>query len=325
MKSVLRSIRSVVSTPSPRAAIEIAPDGVRAVVLSWTRTGPVVVAHATASLPEGAIVPSVTSTNIANRPIVSEAVRAVLDQLPSRPRKIGLAIPDCAATVSLVSLKHVPTRKRDLEELIRWKVGRVSPFSPEDTQIAFTPGALIPEGGREFVVVMIRRDVSMEYEAVCVDAGTHAGILDLASFSLINALFVAGRVGQSGDWLLIHEASRYHTLAIIRGEDLIFFRTRASNPEGKDSLADLVHQSVMYYEDRLRGTGINLTVLAEQSVGDWEANVIVREILNDRIGTPVEIAIPGVAVSESSILKQRSLAKLAAPVGLLLRERSFVS
>ena len=44
----------------------------------------------------------------------------------------------------------------------------------------------------------------------------------------------------------------YGTLAILRGRDLIFFRNRA---EGSDeTLADLVHQTAMYYEDRLGGS-----------------------------------------------------------------------
>ena len=39
----------------------------------------------------------------------------------------------------------------------------------------------------------------------------------------------------------------------MRGPHLIFFRNRAADADG--TLADLVHQTAMYYEDRLQGAG----------------------------------------------------------------------
>ncbi len=50
------------------------------------------------------------------------------------------------------------------------------------------------------------------------------------------------------------------SIAILRGADLIFFRNRAADAEG--GIADLVHQTAMYYEDRLSGTGFARVVLA---------------------------------------------------------------
>ena len=40
----------------------------------------------------------------------------------------------------------------------------------------------------------------------------------------------------------------------------MFFRSRAADGEG--SLADMVHQTAMYYEDRLSGAGFGRVVLA---------------------------------------------------------------
>ena len=89
-----------------------------------------------------------------------------------------------------------------------------------------------------------------EYEAACAAAGAHAGLVDLATFGLVNAV-LASEPRLAGDWLLVHVTPEYGTIVILRGDDLIFFRNRA---EGSDeSLADLVHQTAMYYEDRLGG------------------------------------------------------------------------
>ena len=55
------------------------------------------------------------------------------------------------------------------------------------------------------------------------------------------------------------------TLAILRGPHLIFFRNRAAETDG--TLADLVHQTAMYYEDRLSGGGFARVLLAGAAGG----------------------------------------------------------
>ena len=51
----------------------------------------------------------------------------------------------------------------------------------------------------------------------------------------------------------------YTSIAIMRGGDMIFFRNR---PEGdEESLTDLVHQTAMYYQDRLSGQGFARVLL----------------------------------------------------------------
>ena len=57
------------------------------------------------------------------------------------------------------------------------------------------------------------------------------------------------------DWLVVHMRSDYTSIVIMRGGDVIYFR---SKPEGDgDPFADLVHQTTMYYQDRLSGQGFS--------------------------------------------------------------------
>src|SRR4029079_17126575 len=109
------------------------------------------------------------------------------------------------------------------------------------------------EDGHEFIVSVARRAVVEEYEGLCAAAGAHAGLVDISTFNIINAL-LAGSDAPTADWLLVHVAADYTSIAILRSAELLFFRSRASS-EGEGSLADLVHQTAMYYEDRLRGVG----------------------------------------------------------------------
>ena len=49
-------------------------------------------------------------------------------------------------------------------------------------------------------------------------------------------------------------------MAILRGDSLVFFRNRIA--DGEAGLADMVHQTAMYYEDRLERAGFSRVVLA---------------------------------------------------------------
>jgi Tfp pilus assembly PilM family ATPase len=80
-------------------------------------------------------------------------------------------------------------------------------------------------------VAKVSRDVVESYERACDAAGAHAGIIDLASFNQINAVLAGGEV--PGDWLLVHIASDYATLAVVRSGMLVFFRNRATMGESE--------------------------------------------------------------------------------------------
>ena len=168
------------------------------------------------------------------------------------------------------------------------------------------------------MVSLMRRDIVQEYEAVCSAAGGHAGIIDLASFSQVNAI-LAGDKDTAGDWLLVHVAQGYSTLAVIRDGCLILFRSRHS--EGDGTLADLVHQTTMYYEDRLQGSGFQRAFLTASAANTTEEDAaVLRQTLEARLGTAVEpVTLPRSDVDGGGDRQLPDL--IAAPLGLLLREQ----
>jgi len=183
-------------------------------------------------------------------------------------------------------------------------------------------GSVIAGGGREFVVTVARRDVIESYERACEEAGAYAGIVDLASVNLINAV-LAGQPGDAdaADWLLVHVALDYSTLAVVRGGDVIFFRSRAA--ERDDDLTDLVHQTAMYHEDRLGGGGFSRVVLAGASSRGVEEGERLRRDLEDRVGRRIEpLDVRGVVTLRDRIAADPELLDSLAPaVGVMLRER----
>jgi Tfp pilus assembly PilM family ATPase len=280
---------SILTTPPPSAALFMGPGQVSAVAFSRVGGEPVVAAHASEPLRPGAVTPVLTGQNIADRAGVLRVVSSVLGQLGGRHRRIALVLPDAVAKVSLVRLSAVPAHAQDREQLIRWHVRKSAPFPIEEAQVACSAGVAIEDGGREFVVAVARRAVVREYESVCEEAGAHAGLVDLATLSLVNAVLATARNAQ-GDWLVVHVSPGSGSIAILRGGDLIFFRTRVEGSD--DTLPDLVHQTAMYYEDRLEGHGFARVLIAGGD-GDTSGGFDeVRRQVDARLGVRTETVDP---------------------------------
>jgi Tfp pilus assembly PilM family ATPase len=316
--SLFASLREA---PAPDVAVEFASNRVSAATLETRGGQPVVAAHAAEPLPDGALVPSLTAANLHDRTAVAGALARVLERVGA-PRRIGLVVPDVVAKVSLVRFEQVPARAQDLEQLIRWQVKKTAPFAIEEAQISYVRG-LQAGGGHEFIVALARRSVIEEYEAICAEAGAYAGLVDLATFNVINSV-LAGPGVPDADWLLVNVAVDYASIAIMRGRSMIFFRNRGADADG--TLADLVHQTAMYYEDRLSGAGFARVILAGAAgTGAPQAGDIdeVRRSIGERLTTAVETVDPraAAALTDRITAAPMLLDTLAPLVGLLLRDR----
>ena len=311
-------LRSLFTTPGPSAAVSIAPGHVTAVQVETGRGGAVVCGHARAGLPDETVTPAVQGLNLADPSAVADAVDDVLGRLPRRPRRVALLLPDGAVKVSLVRFAAAPARAAELDEMIRWRVRRTVPFDVDDAQLDWGRGRLTDDGEQEFVVVLAQRAVVEEYERACAAAGAHAGLVEPLGFGLLRTAVARGAGGGGADWLLVHAGAGRGALAVARGPHLLLFRTVAADGE---ALGDLVHQTAMYYEDRLGGGGLSLALVAGDAGTPDGAGAIGR-VIAERLAVPVESIAGRVAplVSERAALEPAALDELAAPLGALLRE-----
>jgi type IV pilus assembly protein PilM len=316
--------RSVLSAAQATVAVEIARHRVSAASIVGHNATLAVASHAVESLPDGVVTPSLNAPNITDPRAVGEALRRVLDRIGARPKRIALAIPDSVAKVSLLKFDKVPPRAADLDELVRWQVRKSAPFKIEDAQLSYVPSMQAADGSAEFVVVVARRDIVQEYENICSAAGAQAGVVDLATFNVINAV-LAGATAPTEDWLLVHVTQEDATMAILRGSHLVFFRNRAADGEG--SLTDMVHQTAMYYEDRLSGAGFGRVLLAGTVSTESRSGPgadYLRAALEQRLSTRVDQVDPRqVAQLTDRISASPDLLDALAPlVGLMVRERA---
>jgi Tfp pilus assembly PilM family ATPase len=309
----------LLQTSPPDVAVDISPGRITAARLVWRGRTAAVAAHAVQPLAPGAVVPALAAPNMPDVAAVGRAVREAVGRLGGRVRRTALVIPDSVVKVSLVRFEQVPPRTADLLEMLRWQMRKSAPFPMEQAVVSYTAGAPLAEGGQEFVVSIARRDIIEEYEGACAHAGLHAGLVDVATFSVINTVLGSGSA-PSGDWLLVHTTPAYTSLAVLRGSDVIYFRNRAEDAEG--TLADDVHQTAMYYEDRLEGAGFS-RVLLTGGAGSADGVEALRRSLEDRLRVGVEAVDPraGAALMDRVMAAPDLLDALSPLIGILLRER----
>jgi len=308
-------------TPPPTLGFQLDAQRITAVLVDRDAPTPLVRAVASTVLPPGAVVPSLTSHNILQREVVVAALRGIVDQIGGRPRHIALTIPDTAAKVSLLPFDQIPASGRDLEQLVRLQLRKTVPFPVEDAQVTWSRGGQ-HDASTILVVTAMRREIVQEYEAVCSAAGLHAGTIDLATFNVVNLALLGGPSGAGlpGDSLLVHVTPGYASIALLRDGALIFFRTRQN--DATEPVADVVHQTRMFYEDRLNGRGFaRVLLVAGLDVPD-------RESLSRNLGLLFEapivpLSLDGIATfSDRVSVSEPLVGQIAAPAGIVLRERS---
>jgi type IV pilus assembly protein PilM len=307
------------ASPPPTVAVEVTAARVTAVAMSDHGKSRTVSAYASVALPARAVEPGLNSGNVHDQGALATGIRSVLQHIGQRTRRVALVLPDSVGKVSLIRFEKVPAQLADLDQLIRWQVRKAAPFRIEEAQVAWQPAAELPGGGREFLVTVARRDIVKSYERACEAAGTHAGLVDLASFNYINAVLASEPA--AGDWLLVHVAADYATLAVVRGDDIVSFRNRTAASE--QDLVELVHQTAMYHEDRLGGGGFARVVLAGAAVLGTPETERLRRMLEERAGVKVDLVDfrSAVAMRDRIETGPELLDALAPALGMLLRER----
>ncbi|MCC7007852.1 MAG: pilus assembly protein PilM [Acidobacteria bacterium] len=306
---------SWLAAPPPPVAIEIASR--RVTVASVAESGGTLAIRGLAieALPEGVVTPALTGPNLPGRDVVATAVgRALQRGGLGGTKRAALIVPDSVARVSLLPLATIPARASDLDRIVRWQLRKTTPFPLDQAQVTcFTASRGVE--ATTIAAVVARRDVIMEYEAVTSSLGIHAGTVDLASFNVMNAAIASS--GSAGtDSLLVHASTEATTLAILRGGELMFYRHRTAVED--EPLGALVHQTAMYHEDRLGGGRFARVWVAGDGLRPE-----VRDEISRRLGVDAQIVDvrPAIALPDHGAVSSDVLDALAAPAGMLLRDR----
>lgn len=309
---------SFLQMPPPDVAVLLAPGVAAAVRVVGRGRAMRVTRLAAAPLAPGAIAAQPSALNMPDVGLVGQTVAALFRQLGHAPGRVALVVPDTIARVSVLKFAELPARREDRDELVRWQLRKSAPFPVEQAVVSAVDAAR-SEDGVQLLATLARRDVIAQYERACELAGAQAGLVDLASFSAANAVLGTDEC-PSGDWLLVHAGQDDATVALFRDGAALFYRHRGGTGD-EGPLADLVHQTVMYYEDRLGGRGLSGVRLAGPWLGGRDADLIRRDI-EGRVPVDVRVVDVGRVASMPAEAEGVGPADPIVPLlGILARER----
>ncbi|MEK7730273.1 MAG: hypothetical protein AAB363_00285, partial [Planctomycetota bacterium] len=118
----------------PLVAVELAPDRVTAVRLAADRKSGRLRLEAvqTRPVPDGAIEVSLTKPNILDPKAVAAAVTEALHRLGPKDHRVSVLLPDDVARVALLGFATLPKTRRELADLVRFRMAKSLPFKPEE-------------------------------------------------------------------------------------------------------------------------------------------------------------------------------------------------
>ena len=272
----------------PAVAVEVSPEEVILVRVRRRRGRVSLEAHEARALSEPASAASLARPAASFQEETRARIREVFEASGTRPGRVALVLPDSLAKVTLLPLPEAPSSRKQLAEMVRFKLRKAVPFRLEEAAITYQ--LLPPDGGQAsaIVAVMLRSTVE-QYERYLEEIGARPGVVSLCTPNLFNlcreAMTDGG--GSEGDVALLNCAPTYFSLLIVRDSRLIFYRCKsgAVGEEGGGVLHDAVlarelAASFSYYQEKLAGRGIRRVLV--RTIGMPFAEI---QALLERVGT----------------------------------------
>jgi type IV pilus assembly protein PilM len=256
--------------PYPPVAIEI--DGRDAVLVrlkKHRRGKPDLEAHQIRPMPDDVGDLSIFSRSMGAQSEMTAKVRELFETTGTKPGRVSLVLPDNLAKISLLHLPERPASRRQLDEIVRFKLRRGVPFRLDEAVLTYQ---ILPGEGRgvTVLVALIRHAAVEQFERMVMAAGARPGLVDLCSTNLMNLVRPAvDEVCTRGDDVgLLNCGHRYFTLLIVRANRLIFFRCKSLGVDTVQATGHLsreISNSLAYYREKLEGKGLGAVLV--RSVG----------------------------------------------------------
>jgi len=250
------------------------------------RSRPVLEAFRIQPAPEHAVGATIFRPNLGSPDDLARQVRELFERSGTKPGRVSLILPDNLAKVSIVTLPERPATRKQLLEMLRFKLRRSVPFRLEEAAIS---SWALPGPGPELhlLVAVMMRSVVEQYEAAFEAAGARPGLVDLCTPSLFNLARpdLAKAVASGTDAALLNCTRNYFTLLIVRADRVVFFRCKTyAGGEEADASGRLavmgreLTSSFSYYADKLGGAGVGTVFVRAVSPGLDEVVPVLERI-----------------------------------------------
>lgn len=268
--------RRLLTPEYPLTAVEVRARSVGVVRLARERDGLALTSAACLELPEGTVRLSMTEPNIADPAAFRAALGAALERAGVlNAGRVALVLPDPVARVALLPAAEVSARRSaEVDELIRFRLRKAVPFDIREARVASIPAG---PAGSMVLAGAIFGPVLAGYEEAFYALGLHPGLVELAGLALIEAAF---RARTPGDHILVNWDDAYVSLVLARDGWPALIRTLvgefAATP---DQVVRELSSTVLYYRERLGGTGLAGAALRSAALPPAEAASLLEEPL----------------------------------------------
>lgn len=249
-------------------------------------------------LPSGALVPGLAAGNFADREAVRHAVSEALITVGGHGRDVIAILPDAAVRVVLLEFESLPDKRQDAEPVVRFRLKKSLPFDVDEAALSYDARRV--NGGIMAVAAVTPRTVLEEYESVIRDAGYTPGVV------LPSMLAALGSVQNPDPTLVLKVDPSTTSFAIVRGEDLLLYRT-LENRRGSSmtavELSEDIYPSLVFFQDTYGGSVSQILLAGVISARE------VGEALQAETGARVADLVPASEASQGSLP-----ASLTAPV-----------
>jgi hypothetical protein len=270
--------RILLAPPASNIAAGFVDDNFAVVDLRRGRNGFSLASSAVTQLPPGLITPGFDTLNVQDAGELAQIVAQTAEAAGLLNKKRwSVALPDATARTLVVALDSRPSSRRELNEVISWKIERVIAAPSKD--LCISRQRINPAGGQDrYLVTAAHNYVLSQYESVFAGMGWKAGLI------------LPRHMGEAqwlmwdeapGDKMLVSANRNGFTSLIVRNGEPLLVRTFVCEP---DSIADELHRFALYYRDRLgdaSGTANTLTrMLVLGGIDLTEAHRAVADALD---------------------------------------------
>jgi len=244
-KSFTDKLIEVVKPQVPLWACELT--STHLIVAGVNRSRSAVRGKAASALPAGAVTTSYSEPNVRDAELVRLMLKQLLSESGFTGSEIVVIVPDDTARIAFVTAEKPSKNFEEQSSFIRWKLKKTVPFDVDAAQIAYR--VLGPQrvgAGVDILVALSPASIVEEYQNLFDAFDIHAGMVVPSTLALLN-LFSA----PAGDSLILKVAPDCVTTSVFKDRRIQFYR-RVSDL----SLYDAAYPTVMYYQDKLGGKGL---------------------------------------------------------------------
>jgi hypothetical protein len=240
-------LRRVLLEPEyPAVAVEVRPGAVAAVRVTREGGRLALGSAGVVALDPGALEVSLTKPNVRDREAFERALGAVLERTGAQGGgPVSLVLPDSAVRLALVPSAGLRGRRKDAEDMVRFRLHKALPFDVRAARVAWAPG-----GGEQTMVAVALEAVVREYEETLEALGFHPGLVEVSGLAI--ASLAGGEDPGEGDRLLVNWDEGYVSFLLLRGTEPLMVRTLPGESE-VGAVARQATSTLQFYRDRLGG------------------------------------------------------------------------